>query len=322
MSSIKILAVALCGALMAASCTGSDETAPSVVDESAPSVAGETAPAAEDETVTYGDVAAAEAASAKAAVEQAIDHYDAEGLDAALELHNSPDSIEGERYVFVVDADSGEMIGHWDEQRRGYSLYDWLGTDLYGFEFGTEMMSADEGGKWVTYTFVPPDALAAGSFAEGNLHIKHSWVQRHDGLLFGSGWYMDARGFIEAIVDAAADVVAAGVTSDITSQLDLGGLADAIGASMAYYNATPVHDGFWLGFVASRDGLVVSAEHNPELVGTNISDFLGTAVLERSDDDGQWITETGADAAASSINVYARSAGDLVIAAGWYSDDR
>ncbi len=322
MSSIKILAVALCGALMAASCTGSDETAPSVVDESAPSVAGETAPAAEDETVTYGDIAAAEAASAKAAVEQAIDHYDAEGLDAALELHNSPDSIEGERYVFVVDADSGEMIGHWDEQRRGYSLYDWLGTDLYGYEFGTEMMSADEGGKWVTYTFVLPDALAAGSFAEGNLHIKHSWVQRHDGLLFGAGWYMDARGFIEAIVDAAADVVAAGVTSDITAQLDLGGLADAIGASMAYYNATPVHDGFWLGFVASRDGLVVSAEHNPELVGTNITDFLGTALLEQSDDDGQWITETGADAHASAINVYARSADDLVIAAGWYSDDR
>ena len=284
--------------LGAASCTGGDS--------------------ASDSEPTYADTAAAEAASAKAAVDEAIDHYDAEGLQAALDRHNSADNVEGERYVFVIDAGTETMIGHWDDVRRGESLRDWLGTDLHGYEFGSEMLSADEDGKWVTYTFVPPDALAVGSFAEGNLHIKHSWVRRHDGLLFGSGWYMDADGFIEAVVDAAADVVADGVPDDLTAQLDLGGLADAIPASMAYYNATEVSDGLWLGFVAARDGLVVSAEHNPELVGTDITDLLGAGVLDGADPVGEWIIEAGPQAAATSVRVYARTVDDLVIAAGWY----
>lgn len=306
MSSVRVLAVALCAALLVASCTGSDEAA---ADEDV----------AEAEASSYGDVAEAEAASAKAAVDQAIDHYEAEGLDAALELHNSPDSIEGDRYVFIVDADTGTMIGHWDPDRRGYSLYDWLGTDFYGYEFGTEMMSAGTDGKWVTYAFVPPAALAEENFGQDNLQIKHSWMRRHDGLLFGSGWYMDVNGFIEAVVNAASGAVAEGLPDDLTSQLDLGGLADAIPATMAYYNATPVHDGLWLGFVAARDGLVVSAEHNPDLVGTNITHLLGAGVLEKADDDGQWVTEVGSDADAASMKVYVRSAGALVIAAGWYS---
>lgn len=267
---------------------------------------------------TYADTAAAEAASAMEAVDEAIDHYDNEGLQAALDRHNSADSVQGERYVFVIDTDTGTMIGHWDADRRGESLRDWLGTDLHGYEFGSEMLSADEDGKWVTYTFVPPDALAAGSFAQGNLHIKHSWVRRHDGLLFGSGWYMDNDDFIEAVVDAAADVVADGVPDDLTGQLDLGGLAEAIPDTMAYYNATEAHDGLWLGFVAARDGLVVSAEHNPELIGTDITDLLGTGVLDGADPDGEWITETGSEAAATSVRVYARTVEDLVIAAGWY----
>lgn len=319
MSWARVLAAALCAAQLVASCAGSDEAAPGEEVAEAGAETESDADAAEASAGSYGDVAEAAAASAKAAVDRAIDHYDTEGRDAALELHNSPDSIEGDRYVFVVDADTGMMIGHWDAARRGVSLYDWLGTDAYGYEFGTEMMSTGEDGKWVTYAFVAPDALAEGSFTAGSLQIKHSWVRRHDGLLFGSGWYMDADRFIETVVDAAADLVTDGVPDDLTSQLDLGGLADAIPASMAYYNATPVHDGLWLGFVAARDGLVVSAEHNPDLVGTNIAELLGTGALDEADNDGQWITETGTDAAAESMKVYARSVGDLVIAAGWYS---
>ena len=43
------------------------------------------------------------------------------------------------------------------------------------------MLKADEKGLWVDYLFLNPDT--------GNQEYKHSWVVRHDGLLFGSGWY-------------------------------------------------------------------------------------------------------------------------------------
>ena len=40
---------------------------------------------------------------------------------------------------------------------------------------------ADEAGKWFTYTFHNPGT--------GAMQTKHSWVVRHDGKIFGSGWY-------------------------------------------------------------------------------------------------------------------------------------
>ena len=43
------------------------------------------------------------------------------------------------------------------------------------------MAVAEEAGAWFTYTFPNPQTGAS--------ETKHSWVVRHDGLLFGSGWY-------------------------------------------------------------------------------------------------------------------------------------
>ena len=48
-----------------------------------------------------------EAAYTQYVVRQAIERYDAEGRDAALDYHNSPESLDGEWYVFI--ADSGEV---------------------------------------------------------------------------------------------------------------------------------------------------------------------------------------------------------------------
>ena len=43
------------------------------------------------------------------------------------------------------------------------------------------MHSVDEEGLWVDYFFL--------NIATGNYEYKHTWVVRHDGLIFGSGWY-------------------------------------------------------------------------------------------------------------------------------------
>ena len=43
------------------------------------------------------------------------------------------------------------------------------------------MVAADENGRWVDYVFVNPTT--------GDPERKHTWVIKHDGLSFASGWY-------------------------------------------------------------------------------------------------------------------------------------
>ena len=42
-------------------------------------------------------------------------------------------------------------------------------------------MAATEEGHWVEFILLNP--------ATGQNQKKHTWVARHDGLIFGSGWY-------------------------------------------------------------------------------------------------------------------------------------
>lgn len=113
-------------------------------------------------------------------VEQALERYEREGLDATLDHYNSRASVDGPWYVFIVN-EEGLLTGHWDAEVRGQSLIGPIGTDVTGYEFGRAMVAAGEEGRWVTYVFTNPET--------GQHQRKHSWVVRHDGHLFGSGWY-------------------------------------------------------------------------------------------------------------------------------------
>ena len=44
-----------------------------------------------------------------------------------------------------------------------------------------ELLGAPEQGRWVDYVLENPET--------GESEQKHTWVVRHDGILFGSGWY-------------------------------------------------------------------------------------------------------------------------------------
>ena len=131
-------------------------------------------------------------------VEQALDRYDGEGLDATLDHYNSRASVDGPWYVFIVN-EEGLITGHYDAEVRGQSLIGPIGTDITGYEFGRAMVAAGEEGRWVTYVFTNPET--------GQHQRKHSWVVRHDRYLFGSGWYdfssylgQDGRGVAGAAV--------------------------------------------------------------------------------------------------------------------------
>ena len=118
-------------------------------------------------------------------VQRAMDRYDAEGRDHTIAYHNSPESVDGEWYVFIFTEADGTYVAY-------PTRPDLLGTnvselvDVNGKAFGTEFAAADRNGVWVDYHFARPQA--------GEPTAKHAWAVAHDGLVFSAGWYEVRRG--------------------------------------------------------------------------------------------------------------------------------
>ena len=114
-------------------------------------------------------------------VQEALDRYEHDGLQATLDYYNSPESIDGQWYVFIVDENDLLLAHAAAPQLLGESLVGDVGVDITGYAFGPHMAAASETGRWLTYVFHNP--------ATGEQQTKHTWAIRRDGLLFGSGWY-------------------------------------------------------------------------------------------------------------------------------------
>ncbi|WP_420445142.1 cache domain-containing protein [Candidatus Poriferisodalis sp.] len=236
-------------------------------------------------------------------VDSAIEKYQSEGREATLAHYSDIESVDEQWYVFIVDAD-GEVLAHYDSERRGSLLTSWVGVDANGYAFGPEMLAADENGTWVTYVFRNPATgdLAAGDF--GETQLKAAWVVRHDGLLFASGYYINADEFVEAGVAAAiAGYDESGLDGYADRFTSSDSVLGSLTATLAYYN-TSNFEARWIVFVAAPDGEVISAFFDPELEGRNIVDVLGSAALDAVP-GGVWISE--ADNEAGTGPAYMRS---------------
>ena len=114
----------------------------------------------------------------RAFVLAAIARYQLEGREATIAYYNDPASIDGQWYVFI----SGEndiIVVHPTNP-------DLVGTDLkeivsHGFPSGAEVAKATGTGRWTEY--LSPDPVT------GQTAQKRTWSIRHDGYLFGSGYY-------------------------------------------------------------------------------------------------------------------------------------
>ena len=101
-------------------------------------------------------------------VDKAISRYDTRGLDATLAHYNRPESVDGQWYAFVID-ENDLVIGHPNAQRLGLDLKGWVGTDANGYNFGPDMLSATEEGKWVSYVYENPENGDFGAGYTGEL---------------------------------------------------------------------------------------------------------------------------------------------------------
>jgi len=240
-------------------------------------------------------------------VDSAVAFYESQGLDAAVARYNSAGSVDGQWYVFIVD-DNGLVIAHPDAGRRGLDLRGWVGTDANGYEFGPQMLSATESGKWVSYVYRNPESGGIGS-GSGDFELKNVWVTKHDGLLFASGWYIDADAFTQKLVAEAVqkyrELGLSGTMAYFASpQSALAGLE----AAVAYYNTTDTADGHWFAFIANPDGTIVG-HSDPDNIGGDVEDLLG-GEAHHATENGQWIeTET--------LRVWAASHDGHLFGAGW-----
>ena len=111
----------------------------------------------------------------------AVERYEAWGREELVRYYNTPDSGNGDWYVFIVDEDATALAAYPWAGELGYDVREtWISPN--GDRVGEAVMTADEDGMWPEY--VQRQNPATGKPAE-----KRTWVIKRDGLIFGSGWY-------------------------------------------------------------------------------------------------------------------------------------
>ena len=249
-------------------------------------------------------------------VQNAVSRYESDGLAATLAHYSRPESVDGQWYVFIVDG-NGRVLAHPDGSLVGLDLKGPLGTDANGYSFGPEMLSAGEEGRWVSYVYGNPETRPIGT-AFGELQLKNAWVVRRDGLLFGSGWYVDADEFTQSFVAAAVgkfrEAGLEGTVEYFTGpESEFAGLAAAID----YYNSIETVGGKWSAFIADGSGRIVD-HHDKDLVGRHLEDLFGedpfgVAGFEASA-EGNWVTT-------ESLRIWVVQHDGLVFGSGWRRDE-
>ena len=112
-------------------------------------------------------------------VQAAVDLYKTEGREAAIAYYNDTATVEGQWYIFITD-ENDIMVSHAVLPNLiGTDLKDIVGSD--GYELGVDIAMATEDGSWTDYLWPNPET--------GKLELKRAWAIRHDGYLFGSGYY-------------------------------------------------------------------------------------------------------------------------------------
>ncbi len=114
----------------------------------------------------------------QAMVRDAVARYQKDGRDAAVAYYSSPESVDGQWYVFIID-EEGYTIAHPNPDFIGRDPG--MRVDPTGYVFGDDLLAATELGRWIDYVAVNP--------ATGENALKHTWAVLHDGLVFASGWY-------------------------------------------------------------------------------------------------------------------------------------
>ena len=231
-----------------------------------------------------------------ALVQAAVDLHKTAGDEAVIAYYSDPANVDGQWYVFITDANDIYLAHPAAPSFVGRDIKDIESID--GTQASENIASATTGGIWSEYLWPNP--------ATNKLEQKRTWSIRHDGYLFGSGYYKawspdpatlptvskdDPEAFTRAIVLAAI------------ARYEFAGL-DAVSA---YYNDSANIDGQWYVFITDANDLFVAHAPRPDFVGTDLKDVIGPdgfalgVEIAKATGTGLWIEylwpnpETGKD---------------------------
>ncbi len=245
-------------------------------------------------------------------VQQAIDHYNQNGRQATIDHYNSTDSIDGPWYMFIVEDDEVIVHATLPERIGTGSAYR---TDIYGKPYGQQIADVTKAGRWVDYVFLDP--------AIGQNRQKHSWVIRHDNLIFGSGWYEDETPTPPTKADPPA------YTQYFVQQAINRYNQNGRQATIDHYNSTDSIDGPWYIFIIEDENIIAHATR-PDLRNTNIThttDVYGQTSGQQIADAtevGRWVDYVFLNPAADQNqqkHSWVIRHDNLIFGSGWYEDE-
>ena len=120
------------------------------------------------------------AGQTKQYVQQAIEYYENNGLEATVSRYSSPDSLDGQWGLTLADENDTLLVAPLGKHLVGTDLKD---LAVQRREIGKEMAAATDEGSWISYIF--PNIRSSETL------YAHTWAVRHDGLLFMSRYYND-----------------------------------------------------------------------------------------------------------------------------------
>ena len=206
----------------------------------------------------------------KAYVEKAVAYLDEHGLQKTIEFYSTGKSVEGERYLIVMEPETHIV--------RAAPLRFLIGAQLTMFQPGGQHAGQAE------------RATAEGHWVEGlgiNPISRESEPQRlfltlRHGLLFMSGHFI----LRENVEETTKEYVDKAIALYKSEGLD---------ATIAYYNSRESLDGQFYLFMMDENDIYLVHPIFPHLIGTDIKDVVGSDGYElgkeiaRATEEGHWI---------------------------------
>ncbi len=248
-----------CGGGEDPTATPEPTAAPTATPEPTATATPEPEPVNEDDALTI------------AYVEKAIERYKRDGLDAAVAYYSSEESIEGERYLFILDADSGVLMAMPFYQ-------DFLGQKYQ--QAAQVLENATEQGVWLEGPGLHPAVTDDGIVVRED--PLRTYVVLYDGLIFLSSHSI----LLENLADATQGYVSRAIARYESAGLD---------GTVDYYNSEDSLEGHFYLFLIGADDVYVVHPIFPHLIGTDIKDVVGSDGQElgkeiaQATEEGIWV---------------------------------
>lgn len=180
-------------------------------------------------------------------VQEAIDLYKTDGIEATVAHYGNPENIEGQWYVFITDVNNIYVAHALAPVFVGRNIAGIEGVDR--LTLGAEIAAATEEGHWTEYVWPNPET--------NKLEMKRTWSIRYDGYLFASGYYEPWAPDPASLLTASKDNPVRYARSLVLSAIAYYE-SEGIAATAAYYNDPARVDGQWYVFITDENDLFVA----------------------------------------------------------------